>query len=420
MRIFIFLFLIAICTLPLKSQTQGSVVDGRDNSPLSGVNIYLQKDSAGIGTTDKTGYFNVAAIKKLTNNDTIVFSYVGYLSLKLTLKDLQYSGYRVLMYAYSQQLPEVSVKGGRGRVFLNCEPLRNLPKAVCSSGSFAQNGKIYVISGDEITPTASGFLSKKMFIYDIATDTWTESLRNFTRRTGHRAHYYKGKVFVVGGKYNSINHKLEYTVPQIEVYDLDNDTLYVDWVNPHQAVDPATFIYDDCLYMMGGTVKENKFSGKVHVLDLKTGVWYDTGIIIPKERRDNMKCALIGHIVYFFGGRSTASKWKVRSYDLQTGEWNDLCDLKEKVSYPGVAVNGNLIYIYENATLQIYNIRTNLVDAYYFTEGVDKSELFYADGKLYIVGGYQEDIADGCQQEQDLFIQPETVFSIDVSYISSE
>ena len=436
MRIYIFLFLIAIYTLSLKSQTKGSVIDGKDNYPLSGVNIYMQRDSVGIGITDETGYFNVANIEKFAGNDTIVFSYIGYLSLKLSLKDLQYLGYRVLMYAHSQQLPEVSINGVRGRIFLDCEPLRDLPEAVCSSGSFVQDGKIYVISGDEITPTASGFLSKKMFIYDIATDTWTESLRKFTQRTGHRAHYYRGKVFVVGGKYNSINHKLEYTVPQIEIYDLDKDTLYVDRVNPHQAVDPATFIYDDCLYMMGGTVQKNKFSSKVHMLDLKTGVWYDTGIIIPKERRDNAKCVLIGHVIYFFGGQGTASKWKVRSYDLQSGEWNDLCDLKKEVSYPGVAANGNLTYIYEDGTLQIYNIKTRMVNVHYFMHGVNKSELFYTDGKLYIVGGYQEnilggnqenivagwqqDIAGDRQQGIDSSIQPENVFSVDVSRIGSE
>lgn len=39
----------------MKSQSQGYVIDGKDNSPLSGVNIYLQKDSVGIGVTDKMG-----------------------------------------------------------------------------------------------------------------------------------------------------------------------------------------------------------------------------------------------------------------------------------------------------------------------------------------------------------------------------
>ena len=425
MRLYTFLFLIVSCTLSLKSQTKGNVIDGKDNYPLSGVNIYLQKDSVGIGVTDEAGHFCITDVEKLAGNDTIIFSYVGYLSLKLTLKDLQYSDYRVIMYAHSQQLPEVSVKGESGRLFLDYEPLKDLPEAVCSSGSFAHDGKIYVISGDEITPAASGFLSRKMFIYDIATDTWTESSRKFTRRTGHRAHYYKGKVFVVGGKYNSINHKLEYTVPQIEIYDLDKDTVYVDWVNPHKAVDPATFIYDDCLYVMGGTVKKKVYSSQIHMLDLKSGVWYDTGIVIPKERRDFMKCVLKGHVVYFFGGQNMASMWKVRSYDLQTDEWSDLCDLKVNVCCPGVAINGELIYIYENAILQTYNTRTHLVNAYYLTEGLEDSGLFYSGGKLYIVGGRQQSSIPKYQESSDIeyqepTVEPENVFSVDVSHISPE
>ena len=58
----------------------------------------------------------------------------------------------------------------------------------------------------------------------------------------------------MGGKYLSTNRRLEYTAPQIEIYDLDRDTLYVDWTNPHQTVDPATFIYNNCLYMIYGAI----------------------------------------------------------------------------------------------------------------------------------------------------------------------
>ena len=110
-----------------------------------------------------------------------------------------------------------------------------------------------------------GTLSDKMYVYDIATDIWTESLQKFARRNGHRAHYYKGRVFIVGGKYLSTNRRLEYTAPQIEIYDLDRDTLYVDWTNPHQTVDPATFIYNNCLYMMGGTIKNKQHVPPKHI-----------------------------------------------------------------------------------------------------------------------------------------------------------
>lgn len=409
---FLYLFLITIYSLPLKSQTQGQVTDGKDNSPLSGVNIYVQRDSVGIAVTDENGYFDVAAIEQLSGKDTIVFSYVGYLSLKHTLEDLRDLSYQVIMHPSIQNLPEVNIKAEKGRVFLNYEPLKDLPMPVISTGALVQDGKIYIISGSEKTPVAGGHLSDKMLVYDMATDSWTESKQKFVRRNGHRAHYYGNKIFVVGGKCLSTNRKLEYTVPQIEIYDLDKDTIYVDWVNPHQAVNPATFVYDDCLYVMGGSVKQRVYSTQVHALDLKSGVWYDTGFIIPEERTDFLKSILVGHVVYFLGGRFTDSMWKVRSLDLRTGKWCDLCDLKEEVYNPGVAADGDLIYIYEEKFLQIYNIKTNAVDAYYFTEGSFASGVFYTDGKLYIVGGRQDD--------PDSSIEPENVFSVDVSLINSE
>ena len=128
-----------------------------------------------------------------------------------------------------------------------------------------------------------------MFIYDIARDAWKKCRHSFKARIGHAVHCYKNKLFILGGKYLSTNRRLEFTSPQLEVYDIEKDTVYVDKRIPHQAVNPITFIYNDCLYVMGGTVKKNKYSDKVHMLDLKTGVWYDAGIKIPKEWMDNIE-----------------------------------------------------------------------------------------------------------------------------------
>lgn len=432
MKLFIVFFLVVYCATVSKAQTKGLVTDGDSRLPLSGVNIYLQKDSVGISTTNNNGYFDSNLLNKFNANDTIVFSYIGFFPVRLTLKELECLGYQVQMHVSFQQLSEVTVQSRYRRKFGNYKSLKSLPRGVHSFGSIIKDGKIYIYSGIETltfsipTPFRDiEYLSDKMFIYDIATDIWTKSVHKFIPRYCHTAVYYKGKVFIIGGKAFSTNHKLEYTEPRIEVYDMDKDTVYIDNINPHQAADPITFIYNDCLYVMGGTVKKNKFSSKIHVLDLKTGVWYDTGIDIPKERRDNMKGVLIGETVYFFGGYSTASMWKVRSYNLQTGVWKDLCDLKEGVIYPGLAVNGNLIYIYEKTILQTYNIRTNMIDACYFTEGSDNSGLFYNDGKIYIVGGHQQDGRNPVNNKDDTSnknttIESTSVFSVDVSNITSE
>lgn len=422
MRSNVFLFIIVSCVSLAEAQIAGVVVDGKDSRLLVGVNIYLQRDSIGIGITDEAGKFEIAHIGKFDEKDTIVFSHIGYLSARYTLKELRSLSCRIAMHTRSQELAEVTVEGEYGRKFLDYQPLRSLPQALHAFGAFLHEGKIYVISGDEtsVTPAPSPFtgytvleyLSERMFVYDIAADAWTESSQKFIPRTCHAAHYYKGKVFVVGGKYFSTNRRLEYTEARVEVYDMEKDTVYVDKVNPHQAANQITFIYDDCLYVMGGTVKKNLFSDKVHLLDLKTGVWYDAGITIPKERRGNTRGALIGDVVYLFGGESQAAMWTIRSYNLRTGDWTDLCELKERVTYPGVAVNGNLIYIYENTTLQVYNTALNRVNIYHFTEGCDSSGLFYAHGKLYIVGG--------CLRDSDYMYPSAEVYAVDVGGIGVE
>lgn len=428
----IVLFIIFCCAVISNAQTNGIVTDGEKGLPLAGVNIYLQKDSVGIGVTDGNGSFYIQSFNQIGINDTIVFSYIGYLSLRFTLEELERLDYRVQMYAYSQQLSEVTIQSESGRTFADYQSLKPLPRGVHSFASFIKDGKIYVLSGVETwvssMPTPFRDLeypSDRMFVYDIATDTWTKSPQKFISRYCHAAVYYEGKIFIVGGKRLSTNHRLEYTEPRVEVYDMEKDTVYIDEVNPHQASDPIAFIYDDCLYVMGGTTKKSKFSGKVHLLDLKTGIWYDAGIDIPKERRDSMKGVLVGDVVYFFGGESAASKWRVRGYNLKTAVWSDLTSLKKGVTCPGVAVNGHLIYIYEDTVLQIYNTQTDTVKDYYFTEGSNSSGLFYANGKIYIVGGYQQDDRSPIDNKNfsdnpDSSIEPTSVFSVDVSHISQK
>ena len=399
MKLYIFLFLFSLCcTSSLNSQVRGCVVDGRDKSPLSGVNIYLQRDSTGIAITDDSGKFKLGDWNQGILNDTLVFSYVGYMPMKYTLKELEASGYIVKLYSYSQSLQEVVVKGESRRTFGEYEFLNNLPQGLYSSAVLACDGKIYVVSGEQsyaicgkgIGVTRYDNLVKKMFIYDIARDAWKKCRHSFKARIGHAVHCYKNKLFILGGKYFSTNRRLEFTSPQLEVYDIEKDTVYVDKRIPHQAVNPITFIYNDCLYVMGGTVKKNKYSDKVHMLDLKTGVWYDAGIKIPKEWMDNLKGVLAGHTVYLIGGNSTDSKWTIRSFNLLSGEWKTLCNLKEVVYAPEVALNGVLIYIYDANVLQIYNIETNEVNTCYFTYGIKKPGFCYADGKLYIIGAYRE------------------------------
>lgn len=114
--------------------------------PLSGVNIYMQKDSIGIGVTDIKGEFRFAH-NKMGLSDTIIFSYVGYSSFKCTLSELRHLEYKVSMYELPQLLHEVVVSGERPPFFLEWTSLASLPKPLYSFGGFLHDGKIYVVAG---------------------------------------------------------------------------------------------------------------------------------------------------------------------------------------------------------------------------------------------------------------------------------
>lgn len=419
MRIALFLSVLFLGTLVGNAQTRGVVVDGGKGQPLSGVNIYLQKDSVGVGSTDRKGEFRMTR-NKIEVSDTLIFSYVGYMSFKCTLHELQNLDYRVTMYEQPQLLHEVVVSGERPPFFLEWTWLASLPKPLYSFGGFLHDKKIYVVAGDEtlvkLTHKGQGteaweYHSSNMYVYDIAADEWKRCAKGLVPRAGHAAHFYKGKVFILGGKRFSTNRQLEYTDATMEVYDLDKDTLYVDPVNPHQGVDFTSFIYNDCLYAMGGAIKEKVFSNKIHTLDLKQGVWYELKDTIPAERRGRMNGIPVKDKVYFFGGNHTTPMWTAASYDLRTGEWQQLCDLKDGVSYPGLASDGNNIYIFENRNLQVYNIQTNTMRIYELaTLDMESAGLFYWDNTLYIVGG--------CTR-QGIYVTPfRGVVSVDVSQIN--
>ena len=74
--------------LTLSAQIGGRVIDGKTNVPLSGVHIYLQKDSTTLEVTDRNGRFDTLQLSKLPPGDTLVFSYIGYQHIKHSRKDL--------------------------------------------------------------------------------------------------------------------------------------------------------------------------------------------------------------------------------------------------------------------------------------------------------------------------------------------
>ncbi len=422
--------------------TRGMVLEEASKKPLAGVSVFINK--TGIGTTtNENGEFRLKYPAEKNSNDTIIFSSVGYASKKLTFTELKENGYLVLLAESIQLLNEVTIISDRKlKLQVSYTRLAPLKDGLYSFGSVLTGDKIYVIGGDESNEDGPGYKSisfvgnnlkmnsyfswqnytDKLQVYDIPSDKWTTSNLKFSKRAYHNINYYNGRIYVLGGKRLSTSRKLEYLDEKIEVYDIKHNTIFIDKTNPHQAANFASFVYNDNLIVIGGSTKlnlneEKEYTAKVHLLNLKSGYWYELNDMpVAKET----KGVLIDNIIYLIGGYKMKPLEEIETYNIATAEWKTEGQLFYGVERPGLAFNDNIIYIFDEGRIQTYNIVSRELNMYSIDLFQKSSELFYANNKLYIVGGFVENKSSattiGGSAEQETSISPSLeLYSIDLN-----
>lgn len=412
------LILVIFANISTAQNIKGVVLEENSNKPLSGVNIYIK--ATGIGTTtNEKGEFHFNYFSKINDIDTLNFSSIGYVTKKITLSELKGNNYVVMLSESFQNLKEITITAKqKSKLQIAYTTLASLKNGLYSFGSVLAEDKIWIIGGDETYVTAGGAntasfkwenYSDKLFVYDILTDKWTTSPLKFSKRAYHSIHFYNGKIYVLGGKTLSKGKNIEYLDDKIEVYDIKQNTILVDNTNPHQTVNFASFVYDDNIVVIGGSSRiiitgEKECSRKVHLLNLKTGYWYELNDMpIAKET----KGVLVNNTIYLIGGNNYKPIDNIETYNITAGEWKIIGQLFYGVMRPAVVYNDNVIYIFEDGRIQTYNIETKKLNLYSIDLPLKSSELFYANSKLYILGGL---INDGSSIEPS----PD-LYSIDLS-----
>ena len=405
-RILVLISLILILVFSTHISTaqniKGVVLEEKSNKPLAGVNVYIKK--TGLGTsTNENGEFHFKYFSIVSEFDTLNFSSIGYITKKITLSGLKENNYVVMLSESIEHLKELTVTARLKTKFqIDYTRLTPLKDGLYSFGSVLVDDKIWVIGGDETFVTAGGpnkasfkweNYSDKLYIYDISTDKWTTSELKFSKRAYHCIQYYNDKIYALGGKTLSISKNLEYLDDKIEVYDIKHNSILVDNTNPHQTVNFASFLYEDNLIVIGGSSRiiingEKECSRKVHLINLKTGLWYELNDMpVAKET----KGVLVNSTIYLIGGCNYKTLDNIETYNIATGEWKVIGQLFYGVVRPAVAYNDNIIYIFEDGRIQTYNIETKKLNLYSIDLPLKSSELFYTNNKLYILGGLIND-----------------------------
>ncbi|MFD1096156.1 carboxypeptidase-like regulatory domain-containing protein [Salegentibacter chungangensis] len=413
-----FFILLFVTTLSFSQNTKLSILDSHSKEPIEGANV-LAGDSGSGGTTDKNGNFSLP--ENISTQDSLVISHLGYKTRILSFFDLRKSRFRVYLRKTNENLEEVNIRSNtRLQHRIRYESLPEMKDGIFAFGSVLTGNKLYLVGGNlsHTTNKRREFMeragmtratfkdftramrsdlnwleySENLHIYDLNTGKWSTSPLKFEKRAFLNLNAIGNKLYATGGKSLSTNRIKQYLGNKIEIYDIENDSLYTDLTNPHQAVNFASFVYDDQLILLGGSTKRKRNQGKVytdkmHLYKPETGYWYEVAKM-PKAKETTG--ILLNNKFYLIGGFNKSPLKSIESYDIKSGEWTNLGELFENMERPGLAAHGEIIYIYNKGKLLSFNTPTGKLSEYYIDLNLQYAALHYYNNHLYIVGGARE------------------------------
>jgi hypothetical protein len=411
------IFFLFLSSITFAQSIEGVVLDTETNKPVKAAHVYITNIEQGT-ITNYRGKFKLK-LSNINSIDSFYVSHIGY-KKQTFLYSKKKKRYIVYLETNRNELSEVRLSSTTRalKLRLNYNKLSSMKEGRYSFGSLLKDNKIYIIGGNSTYkfdnfkkiaddyPDVSmdeliGLIDRKksfdkeiyrgdLLVYDLNLDLWESKDIKFKKRAYHNVHYSDNKFYVLGGKRISPGGRYEYLEDKIEVFNNESKTIQIDNTNPHQAVDFASFMYDNKIIVMGGSVKMKKnglktYTDKVHLFDLKTGLWYELASM-PSAKETNG--VLIDNKIFLMGGIRERPITSIESYDLISGTWEKEGDLFESFKKPAITKNGEVIYMFENGKMVTFNTKTKELNEYLIDLDLKESKLFYANNKLYVLGGY--------------------------------
>ena len=414
------LYIVILLPFIVNAQTISGIIKSETtNLPIEDANIYALRAQIGTITND-IGEFSLSKAKA---SDTLQVSHIGYLTAKIAIADFKKSNFIIALKEDIETLNNVEITNRQTKLKsqLDFTKLKSLDNVLYSFGSAVVNDKIYIIGGDiseeenvlkilkersissDNDPNfqkkylqllqmqvAKKFYREDLLIYDPKTDVWEKSNTKFKRRAYHNVNCYNNTLYVLGGKRMSTNQRFEYLENEIEVFDINKNSITIDKTNPHMAADFASFVYKDNIIVMGGSTKktekgEKTFTDKVHMYNITSGLWYELAKMpVAKE----VKGVLIGDKIFTVGNNDNKSLSEIQSFDLTHETWKNEATLISHLENPAIAYNVDDIYLFEDGKLSIYNTKSKQIKEYFVDLQLRDATMHFINNKLYILGGY--------------------------------
>ncbi|GLB52266.1 hypothetical protein NBRC110019_13050 [Neptunitalea chrysea] len=420
----LYVFVFSLFQFGIGQELAVSVYDSETKMPLQHV-VISASDSKIIGQTNKRGVA-ILARSMVTDTVAIRFTHSEYNMGVLSYEHLV-AHQEIYMVKKPEELDKVVLYDKKKRHSrIKFEKLKPLKSGVYGFGAVLVGDKIYIEGGDlsvynedipidqyvDLTSldisdggasynTVAGMISdrlkdeinykgynSKMYVYDIYLNTWQTIDLDFRERAYHEMVNYKDNIYILGGKSLSYNGKKEYLDNVIEVYNRKKDTVYLDYTNPHQAVNFIVVPYKETFVCMGGEVKKDKlgihYTNAVHLFDLINGYWYESEDMPEAE---NIRGVLIDGKVYTISKIKDRQRSEIRSFDLATKEWKKEGEFLDFLELPAIAVNEDIIYFFENGLMYSFDVHVKELKKYRINLELYGSRMFCYKDRLYIIGG---------------------------------
>ncbi|MNQ13544.1 N-acetylneuraminate epimerase [compost metagenome] len=414
------LYIVILLPFITNAQTISGIVKSENtNLPIEDANIYALRAQIGTITND-IGEFSLSKAKA---SDTLQVSHIGYLTSKIAIADFKKSNFIISLKEDIETLNNIEITNRQVKLKskLDFTRLESLNNVLYSFGSTVVNDKIYIVGGDiseeenvlnilkersissDNDPNfekkyrdllqmnvAKKFYKEDLLIYDPKTDVWEKSNTKFKRRAYHNVNCYNNTLYVLGGKRMSTNQRFEYLENEIEVFDINKNSITIDKTNPHMAADFASFVYKDNIIVMGGSIKKTEkgqktFTDKVHMYNITSGLWYELEKMpVAKE----VKGVLIEDKIFTVGNNDNKSLSEIQSFDLTNETWKNEATLISHLENPAIAYNATDIYLFEDGKLSIYNTKSKQIKEYFVDLQLRNATMHFINNKLYILGGY--------------------------------
>lgn len=129
----------------LSAQNKVTVKDFMTNQPLSGVSITL-KNKGEQTTTDNDGVFSLKSFKPILDNDTILFSFIGYALQEITVGHIKKSDNLVYLKLQDESLSQVTVTSVQPHLAISLpySELADIPVELSNFGVAIAENKIYI------------------------------------------------------------------------------------------------------------------------------------------------------------------------------------------------------------------------------------------------------------------------------------